>query len=170
MGFDLNAVINEGNKLLQMQGRYTPRRLNWYVFKAQARTLGGWGYDSTYWKSQLLTSGQRAHHWDSSYNLYKNLVVDEPSKSIFSKAVSTVTGAISGFVASGTPVGAVVGGGVGLFGGGGGVEPPPLLPTQPTTLQPQPILAGFQVPPKKILIGGAIALGFFSLLTVMRKS
>ena len=152
MGFDLNTTINRLSTQLQQQGKYTPRRLNWHVWKAVVRNQGGHGYDSIYWTNQLATSQQRGYHWDNSHNLYKNMIVNEPSKSIFSKVGSIVKGATVGLVTTGNPAGALIGGGSGLFKSGGGVEPPPLLPVEPIPTQTQlgaPLLAGFQIPNKK---------------------
>lgn len=171
MAWDLNTVINRGSTRLQEQGKYTPRRLNWYVFKSMVRTLGGHGRTAVQWQGILSTStsNPKTNPWDVYHSLYKNLVVEEPSKSIFSKVGSVVKGATVGLITSGfNPAGALAGGGASLFGGGV-IQPPPLLPVEPVAIQPKPILAGFQIPNKKILIGGAIAFGFFSLLTVLRK-
>ena len=129
----------------------TPRRKNWYLFKAEMRSFGGYGYTKDQWKQMISvkSSDPKTNPWDVYYSLYEGKYVPEP-KGLLSgigSALGSGLGAVGTAVGFGLggPIGGAIGKGIGSsIGSSMGGTPATFQPVsgplpEPT---PEPIKAG----------------------------
>lgn len=129
----------------------TPRRKNWYLFKAEVRAFGGYGYTKEQWQQMLSvkTSDPKTNPWDVYRSLYEGKYVPESKGFLggIGSAIGSGLGAVTqvaGF-AIGGPIGGAIGKGIGstigsAMGGSPGTFKPVSGPLP--SIEPEPIKAG----------------------------